>query len=292
MSVLVVGTSGQLATALHRLGSSLGSRLLPATPLDLADSAQLVGQLDALRPSVVLNAGAYTAVDKAETERERAFAVNADGPGTLASWCAANGAALIHVSTDYVFDGTKSGPYLEDDATGPLGVYGASKLAGEQAIAERLTEHVILRVSWVFSATGQNFVKTMLRLASQRDELRVVADQVGKPTSASELARVMLQLVERLHEPGFPWGTYHFACPDSTSWHAFAQAIVDEQAPLTGRRPVVTPISTADYPTPARRPANSVLDCSRFQRAFELTPRAWRDELPSIVRELVAGNTA
>jgi dTDP-4-dehydrorhamnose reductase len=288
MSVLVIGRSGQLATELHRLAPSLGSPLPPSGTLDLADPQRLVAALEALRPSVILNAGAYTAVDRAEQEGERAFAVNAAGPGTLARWCAENGASLIHVSTDYVFDGAKATPYEESDATGPLGVYGASKLAGEKAIAERLERHVILRTSWVFSATGNNFVKTMLKLALQRDELRVVADQHGKPTSAAELARVMLQLVEKLSEPGFPWGTYHFACPESTTWHGFAQAIIDEQASLTRRRPQVTPITSAEYPTPARRPANSVLSCRRFEEAFGLQPRPWRDELPGIVRELVA----
>jgi dTDP-4-dehydrorhamnose reductase len=292
MGVLVVGTSGQLATALYRLAPAIGTKLLPPAKLDLTNPTRLLQELDARHPSVILNAGAYTAVDKAETEADRAFAINGAGPAVLASWCATNGAALIHVSTDYVFDGTKSGGYVEEDSTSPLGVYGASKLAGEQAIMERLARHLILRVSWVFSATGQNFVKTMLKLASQRDELRVVADQVGKPTSAGELARVMLQLASELDEPGFPWGTYHFACPDATSWHGFAQAIVDAQAPLTGRRPVVTPIRTADYPTPARRPANSVLDCSRFAATFGMTPRAWRDELSMIVRELVASSSA
>lgn len=287
MTWLVIGTSGQLATALHRIGPSFGAPLLPSTKLDLADAEGLSQKLDALRPRVVLNAGAYTAVDKAEGERDRAFAINGAGPAALAQWCANNGASLIHVSTDYVFDGTKASPYVETDPPSPVNVYGASKLAGELAIAEHLQRHLILRVSWVFSATGQNFVKTMLKLASQRDELRVVADQVGKPTSAAELARVMLLLAARANEDAFPWGTYHFACPDSTSWHGFAQAIIDEQAPLTGRHPKVTAIGTADYPTPARRPANSVLDCSRFQQAFGIEPRAWRDELPAVVRELV-----
>jgi dTDP-4-dehydrorhamnose reductase len=291
MTVLVVGTSGQLATELHRLAPALGGSLASRERLDLADSPRLRAALDALRPALILNAGAYTAVDKAETERERAFAINAHGPRTLAAWCAENGAALIHVSTDYVFDGSKSTAYVESDPPAPLGVYGASKLAGELAIAEQLKRHIILRTSWVFSATGQNFVKTMLRLARDRDELRVVADQVGKPTSAAEIARAMLLLAGRLNQPGLPWGTYHFACPGSTSWHAFAQAVVDAQAPLTGRRPRVTAISTSEYPTPARRPANSVLDSSRFQSAFGIEPRPWRDELPGIVRELVATAT-
>jgi dTDP-4-dehydrorhamnose reductase len=286
MSAYVIGTSGQLATELHRLGPEVGCPLVPPVQFDLTDTPRLRAELDEKRPRLIINAAAYTAVDQAEVERERAFAVNAQGPGELARWCAENEAALIHVSTDYVFDGQKQGAYVEDDATGPLGVYGASKLAGERAVRDALDRHVILRTSWVFSATGHNFVKTILRVAQQRDELRVVADQVGKPTSAAELARAILELARRVGQPAFPWGTYHFACPDRTSWHGFAEAIVDEQAEVTGRRPKVTAITTAEYPTRATRPANSTLDTSRFESTFALKPRAWRDELRAVVRKL------
>jgi hypothetical protein len=186
MRALIIGTSGQLATELHRQAGGLP--LHPAQKVDVADEPAIRALLDAARPTLVINASAYTAVDRAEQERERAFAVNASGPRYLARWCAANGAALIHVSTDYVFNGAKASSYVEEDAVDPLNVYGESKLAGEIAIREELPQHLILRTSWVFSAHGQNFVKTMRRLAAERDELRVIADQHGRPTSAADLA--------------------------------------------------------------------------------------------------------
>ena len=287
MRTLVVGTSGQLATELHR--QAHGVDLQPAQKIDVADERALRALLDEARPSLVINASAYTAVDRAEQERERAFAVNADGPRYLAQWCATNGAALMHVSTDYVFDGSKVGAYVEDDAVGPLNVYGESKLAGEVAIREELPEHLIVRTSWVFSAHGQNFVKSMLRLARERDELRVVSDQTGRPTAASDLARALLVLAGRFASgEAVAWGTYHFAGTGETSWHGFAQAIIAEQAAYTGRRPLVTAIGSSDYPTPARRPANSWLDTSLFERTFGLAPRSWRDDLREIVRQIVA----
>ena len=257
--------------------------------VDISVDSQVSALLERERPALVLNAAAYTAVDRAEVEREQAFAVNETGPSLIARWCTANRAALIHVSTDYVFDGAKAAAYVEEDATAPLGVYGESKLAGEVAVRGALERHLILRTSWVFSAYSQNFVKTMLRLAGERDELRVVADQVGRPTAAADLANAMLTLAERLAQGAeLDWGTYHFAGAGSTSWHGFAEAIVEEQAPLTGKKPRVTPITTADYPTPARRPQSSVLDTSRFERTFGITPAPWRDGLRTVVRELVS----
>ena len=286
MRVAIIGTSGQLATELRR--RPWGSGLVPCVPekVDITDTAQLPRLLDRLQPDLVLNASAYTAVDRAEEERERAFAVNATGPGNLAAWCSSHGAALVHVSTDYVFDGRKPSAYVEADVTAPLGVYGASKLAGEEALRATLARHVILRTSWVFSAHGQNFVKTMLRLARERDELRVVADQHGKPTSAADLADAMIHVARHIGEGTASWGTFHFAGAGPTTWHGFAQAIVEEQATTTGRRPTVTPIGTADYPTPAQRPRNSVLDTSRFEAAYGLAPRSWRADLHDVVVEL------
>jgi dTDP-4-dehydrorhamnose reductase len=187
-----------------------------------------------------------------------------------------------------VFDGTKTGAYQEDDAPAPVSVYGASKLAGERAVAAALAQHVILRTSWVYSAIGQNFVKTMLRLARERDELRVVDDQRGRPTSAAELAGAVLGVATaiRAGRERVPWGLYHFAGATSLSWCGFAKAIVEEQVQFSGRRPTVTPISTAEYPTPAKRPANSVLATERFEAAFGVKPRASHDELRQVVREL------
>jgi dTDP-4-dehydrorhamnose reductase len=289
MRVVVIGTSGQLATELQRGVRSEAVELLPPEKIDVSIASEVDALLDRTRPALVLNAAAYTAVDRAETDSERAFAVNETGPALLARWCQANGSALIHVSSDYVFDGAKRGAYSEDDQTTPLGAYGESKLAGEKALRATLERHLILRTSWVFSAHSQNFVKTMLRLAQERDELRVVADQFGRPTAAAALARTLLALAERL-AAGAPiaWGTYHFANAGSTSWHGFAQAIVDEQERFTQRRPRVTPILTSEYPTPAKRPANSVLDTSRFEQTFGSTPGPWRDELHSVVREIFA----
>lgn len=286
MRVLVIGTSGQLATELRRCDWPAGLERLPEEKVDLSQPEAVGAFLDRHRPELIMNAAAYTAVDRAETERAEAFAINATGPATLASWCARSGAALIHVSTDYVFDGAADRPYREQDATGPLGVYGASKLAGEQAVAQTLPRHVIVRTSWVFSAHGNNFVKTMLRLARDREELRVVADQHGRPTAAADLAEAVVHVAERIRAGLGTWGTFHFANAGATTWHAFAQAVVDEQAPRTGRRPRVVPITTAEYPTPARRPANSVLDTSRFEREFGLRPRDFRPALSKVVDEL------
>ncbi|HXK18159.1 MAG TPA: dTDP-4-dehydrorhamnose reductase [Polyangiaceae bacterium] len=288
MRVTIIGTSGQLATELRRRRWSPGLQQLDVEKVDVADATALRSLLDRQRPELILNASAYTAVDRAETERERAFAVNEAGPRHLAEWCAEHGAILIHVSSDYVFDGQKAGPYVESDPTGPVSVYGESKLAGEEAIRRALPRHTILRTSWVFSAHGQNFVKTMLRLARERDELKVVADQHGRPTAAADLADAMLRVAERAQAGSAQFGTFHFASAESTSWHGFAQAIVTEQAAFTQREPRVTAIGTADYPLPAKRPQNSVLETAEFTRSFGLTPRSWRDGLREVVRELLA----
>ncbi len=288
MRAVVVGQSGQLALELRQQPCPAGLELLPSTKLDLTDPGALTAALDGARPQLILNAGAYTAVDRAEADRDRAFAVNAAGPTTLANWCARNGAALIHVSTDYVFDGTKLGPYNEADDTAPLGVYGASKLSGENGVRTALEQHVIVRTSWVFSAHGSNFVKTMLRLATERDELRVVADQHGRPTAARDLAHAVWHIASRIQSGTPRFGTFHFAGAGETTWHGFAQAIVDEQARYTGRRPRVAPITTLEYPTPAKRPANSVLSTNAFEQAFKLAPRPWQHGLAEAVRELVA----
>lgn len=289
MRAVVIGTTGQLAIELHRAKRPAGFELLAPHKLELANAAEVEAWLDASKPALVVNAAAYTAVDRAEAERDRAFAINATGPLTLARWCERHGAALVHVSTDYVFDGSKHEGYVPEDVTAPLSVYGASKLAGEEHVRSTAARHLILRTSWVFSAHGQNFVKTMLRLARERDELRVVADQVGRPTPAAELARVLWSACEGLASGREPaWGTYHVAGAGSTNWHAFAEAIVLEQQPFTGRAPRVVPITTADYPTPARRPTSSILDTSSFEQRFGIELRPWRDGLRDVVRELLA----
>jgi dTDP-4-dehydrorhamnose reductase len=254
--------------------------------LDITDRAQIAAALAAHAPDAVINAAAYTAVDRAETERDAAFAINATGAQVLAEACAARGARLVHVSTDYVFDGTADRPYREDDAPSPPGVYGASKLAGERAVIA--ARGIVVRTSWLFSATGVNFVRTILRLATERSELRVVADQHGCPTFADDLADAALGLAARA-VAGAPLAPLYHACGDSsTTWHGFATAIVDaarQLRPLACER--VAPISTAEYPTPARRPARSILDTTRI-RALGIVPAPWPVGLAIVLKELLS----
>jgi len=276
--ILVVGRQGQVARALAEAAWPDGIEVVcrGREALDLADSAAIARGVTAETPDLVINAAAYTAVDRAETERDQAFALNRDGPAALAEACAARQIPLIHISTDYVFDGTKAGPYLEDDPIHPLSVYGASKAAGEQAIRERLPGHLILRTAWVYAPQGQNFLRTMLRLARERDEIRVVDDQRGSPTAASEIARALVAASGRLLAGGAGYGTFHFCGQGSTSWHGFAAAIFELSH---GPRPRLVAIPTSAYPTPAKRPANSVLDGGKFGRSYGVVARPWRDSL-------------
>jgi dTDP-4-dehydrorhamnose reductase len=291
MRVSILGTTGQLATELRLQLPARGFELLPPERADLARPGSLGELLSRQRPELVLNAAAYTAVDRAEQEPDLARAVNAEAPGEAATWCRKHGAALIHVSTDYVFDGRKHEPYTESDATGPLGVYGATKLAGEVAVREGLPRHLIFRTSWVFSSHGHNFVKTMLRLADERPELRVVADQRGRPTGAGELARLIWAVSSQLQGAGdVPWGTYHLASAGETTWHGLAEAILDERARVRSVRPRLVAITSEEYPTPAKRPRNSCLDTTRFESTFQLEPRAWREELRQVVAKLLGPN--
>ena len=240
------------------------------------------------RPDAVINAAAYTKVDQAEDEFEAAFAVNAEGARHIAKACVANGCPLLHLSTDYVFDGAKRGPYVESDPAAPINAYGRSKLAGEQAVAEVLDAHLMLRVAWVFSATGANFVKTMLNLAG-RDELRVVNDQRGAPTAARSIAAVLWRILERMATtPRF--GLYHFASGPPTTWHGFAAAIFAGIAEREGRHalPKLIPIPTAEYPTLAARPQNSLLSGSRLQRHYGIGPADWRGELGKVLAALAS----
>ena len=236
---------------------------------------------------VVVNAGAYTAVDAAESDRARAFAVNAEGPGVLAEATAKRELPLVHISTDYVFDGTKSGAYVETDLPRPQGVYGASKLAGEEAVRAGNSKHLLIRTAWVYSAHGKNFVKTMLRLGAEREVLRIVDDQRGSPTSARDLAEAVLQAAETAIGPAeqSPWGTYHCAGAGDTTWCGFARAIFEEAGAWAGH-PRIEAIATEDFPTPAARPKNSVLDSSRFAAAFGTRPRPWRAALKDVLAEL------
>ena len=279
MSMLVTGAGGQLGRELAVRLAPDEAVCLPRAALDLTDAPAVQATLARLRPRVVINAAAYTAVDRAETEPELAYAVNRDAPETLARACAEVGAALLHVSTDYVFDGQSRRPWREDDATGPINVYGASKLAGEQAIQRALPQHLIVRTAWVFGAHGPNFVRTVLRLARERRSLRIVADQTGSPTWAGHLAETLISLARRIATgEALPFGVYHHAGAPAVSWHGFAEAIVHAavaQGLLAAPVPVV-PIATAEFPTPARRPAWSVLDGARMAATFGLAPPDWR----------------
>jgi dTDP-4-dehydrorhamnose reductase len=286
--LLVTGASGQLGRELcgRAAGQGFAVAAFPRAELDVGDAAA-VGHAVA-GADVVVNAAAYTAVDRAEEERDLAFRVNADGPRHLARACAARGVPLVHVSTDYVFDGEKRGAYVEDDAVGPVNVYGASKEAGERAVREELDRHVILRTSWVYSAHGRNFVRTMLQFAAEREELKVVADQHGSPTSAGDLAEAVLAVVQSLEAGRGGHGTFHFAGSGATTWHGFAEAVMELCLPLGQRRPELVPIPAAAFPRPARRPANSVLDCRRIEATFGIAPRPWRDAVAEVGRELRA----
>ncbi|GAA0567115.1 dTDP-4-dehydrorhamnose reductase [Caenispirillum bisanense] len=289
--VLIVGATGQVGRELARAAWPAGLRpvILDRFGLDVTDVARVRAVIAEQAPAVVVNATAYTAVDKAESDAETAFAVNRDGPRALAEGCAAAGAALVHISTDYVFDGRKDGAWVESDPVAPLGVYGASKAAGEQAVREALPEaHVILRTAWVYSPFGGNFVKTMLRVGAERDTLRVVADQHGCPTAAGDIARAIVTLCDGIaagRRDGF--GTFHFAGAGPTTWHAFACAIFDLAARHGRKVPQVEAITTAEYPTPTTRPANSVLDCTAIERTWGIVPRPWRDALAEVIDELL-----
>lgn len=290
MRILVFGHDGQVAHALRTLSwPGVAVTALGRAGADITDADAVRRAVDAVRPDIAVNTAAYTAVDRAETEPEPAFAVNRDGAGHIAAACAAAGVPLIHYSTDYVFDGAKDGPWREDDPIAPLGVYGASKAAGEEAVRAAGPRHVILRTAWVFSAHGNNFVRTMLRLGAERDRLGIVADQRGCPTAAADLAAAAVTAARHVLATGEGWGTYHCCGAPPTTWHGFAEAIFEERRLLTGLAPPrLDAIATADYPTPARRPANSVLDTTRFATRFGMPAPAWRDALRQVVRQLLA----
>ena len=286
--ILVLGRSGQVARELAKLGAA-GFELEFAgrERLDLASGADPRGLLDQTRPAAVINAAAYTAVDKAESEPEAAFALNRDAPAALARACAAGGVPFVHFSTDYVFDGSKPEPYVETDPVNPTGVYGSSKAAGEAEVLAAGGAAIVLRTSWVYSAFGANFVKTMLRLAATREEIGVVADQLGRPTWAEDCALGALRCARAMldGEVKAP-ELFHLAGEGDASWADFAEAIFAESAARGGPRARVRPITTADYPTPARRPANSRLDCGKIIGALDFRPRPWRQSLSACFEEL------
>lgn len=297
MRLLLIGGNGQVGHELRRALAPLGDLVIttrdgrlsdgvPCQMLDLAQPATVAALVERIAPEVVVNAAAYTAVDRAEEEPGLANLVNAESPGRIAEACAGMGATLVHYSTDYVFDGQGRRPYGEDDPTAPLGVYGASKLAGEQAIAGSGAQHVILRTAWVYGLHGSNFLRTMLRLAGERDELRVVADQIGSPTPAWLIADVTAELLRRGIDTS---GVFHLVAAGQTSWHGFAEAIMQEagKAGLLTREPRVLPITTAEFPTRAARPAYSVLDTARLAGKFQLELPHWRSALPRTLQSAI-----
>ena len=282
--ILVFGGNGQLGQELTRASGQRGIPLaaLSHAQADITDANAVRGAIATHRPSLVVNAAGYTKVDLAETEAEAARQGNEVGPATIGAACAAAAVPLVHISTDYVFDGLKPDAYVEGDPIAPANSYGRSKAGGERAVRAATDRHLILRTSWIYGEFGNNFLKTMLRLAATRDELRVVADQRGCPTSTRDLADAILRIAPRLAANDDVWGTYHYAGSGVTTWHGFASRIVAAQAPITGRTPRVTAITTFEFPTPARRPANSELDCHLFERVFGFHGRPWTEETDAI----------
>jgi len=293
--ILVTGASGQVGSAAVRSLASLGEVIAPARDrLDMADPTSIRSVMREVRPRWVVNAAAHTAVDKAESEPELAFALNAEAPRVLGEEAREIGAGVIHFSTDYVFDGSGERPWVETDPTGPLNVYGRSKLAGEQALAATGATHFIFRTSWVYGATGKNFLLSILRMAREREVLRIVADQHGAPTWSEDLARLAAHVIAQVDKngedslPNNLSGVYHAGGSGQTTWFGFASAAVDmlrEQNP-GAMLASVEPIATADYPTPARRPANSRLDCTKLAAVFGIRMLDWQESLRQVMQQL------
>lgn len=288
MKLFITGSQGQVGNALQQRAAmqNIPVQIFDHTSLDITDAAAVNAAIEQSKPTHVINCAAYTAVDKAETEVELAYAINRDGPAHLARTCAIANIPLLHISTDYIFDGKKTLPYLEDDTPAPLGVYGASKLAGELAVQKYCSQHIILRVSAVFAATGNNFVKTMLRLGQEREQLRIVDDQVTGPTPALAIADTLLAIAQY---PALTqtWGTYHFSGAPAATWYEFASQVIrlgKNYWPLKVQDMV--PITSADYPTPAQRPHYSVLSCEKIQQTFKISSANWQAGLSDVIQQL------
>lgn len=292
MKILVTGQHGQVVSAMREIGALSGHEILTVgrPEFDLLHPESVQSVIEQAAPDAIVSAAAYTAVDKAEDEPELAYAINAQGAEAIAKAARLLNVPFIHLSTDYIFDGQLDRPYVETDPSGPAGVYGASKLAGEQAILDCYQGNsVILRVAWVYSPFGNNFVKTMLRLASDRDEISVVADQIGNPTSALDIAAAVLHIAENLALDSAPQlrGVFHMTGQGEASWAEFAEAIFATSAELGGPSATVKPISTADYPTRAKRPQNSRLSCGHLQRVHGVTLPKWTDSVAVVISQLV-----
>ncbi len=291
MRILLTGASGQVGFELRRALAPLGEvHAFDRAGLDLADADAVVKAFRRVKPALVVNAAAYTAVDKAESEPALAHAINALAPQVLAEESRRTGAVMVHYSTDYVFDGSKREPWREDDPVAPLNEYGRSKLAGERAIGRSGAKHLVFRTSWVYGPRGKNFLATMLNLAATREELRVVADQRGAPTSSLFLAEATVRAIRAIPREGVASGIYNLSAGGETTWASFAEAIFARAAGRPGfRAPRVIRIPSSDYPTPARRPAYSVLDPAKFTAAFGFAPSSWESQLDAVFAALPAG---
>jgi dTDP-4-dehydrorhamnose reductase len=294
MKILVTGKNGQVGHELMRSLKPLGTVIgVDVSDCDLSDQAAIETLLDQVKPDLIVNPAAYTAVDKAETEMTLAHAINAQAPEVMAQYAARHDIPMIHYSTDYVFDGKKEGAYLETDQVNPQSVYGKTKYLGEVAVRNNAPKHVILRTSWVFGSHGVNFLKTMLKLAQERDKLSIVSDQVGSPTSAMLLANVTAEIAKQLLGSSAiqKYGTYHLVSEGETSWHGYAQAVVVEANTLGVKTKVnanaILAIKTEEYPLPAPRPANSRLDTTKLKQVFMLTLPTWQDEVSKVLKTLI-----
>lgn len=295
MRLLCIGQTGQVARSLCERSDALGINLVARgrPELDLSKPETLEAVVAEYQPSIIINAAAYTAVDQAETDREAAFAINAEAVKKVARIADESEIPLIHISTDYVFDGSNSHPYSESDPVNPLGVYGASKFAGEEAVRSFADRHIILRTAWVFSPFGKNFVKTMLRLAADRDSVSVVSDQYGNPTSAIDIADGILQICGQISNAESPvrYGTYHMTGSGAATWADLAESVFEIYEQNSGKKTAVSRISSAEYPTPVERPKNSVLDCTKLEAGFGIRLPDWQDSVRSVVSRLVKERT-
>ena len=291
MKILITGAQGQVGTELVTIANQHGFGVIAAgrAELDISQPKSIGKFIESQSPNIVINAASYTAVDKAEEEQEIAYAINRDGAANLAMVCKEHNIPLLHISTDYVFDGTKKDAYSESDNTSPLGIYGTSKWQGEEGIREKCPQHIILRVAWVFGAQGNNFVKTMLRLGKERDELNVVADQFGGPSPAKYIAETLIALAEKYKkDKTLEWGTYHYCGTEKTTWCEFAKEIFKQakEQGLIEKEIKVNAITTEEYPTSAKRPANSMLDCSKIKKTFGIEMPSWKTALNQVLAEL------
>ena len=291
MKLLCIGKTGQVAQALSERAKVREIDLISIgrPDLDLLDQTSIVSAIDAYGPNLIVNTAAFTAVDAAEQDETAAYALNRDAAAALAQIAAIRNIRLIHFSTDYVFDGTSEHPYTEDAPTNPLSVYGASKLAGERAVLDASVQNIVLRTSWIYSPFGRNFAKTMLRLANDRDIVKIVSDQRGSPTNAMDLADATLSLCEVLQDQAYAQrgGLFHMTSADSTDWAAFAQAIFEASSEMGGPTATVKPITSRDYPTPAQRPMNSRLSCEKLSSTFGISLPEWQKSLPSTIKRIL-----